>query len=177
LNLNAGYDASRNIFLLESMKTFPDSLFDRELRQGIRTAAMVRLPANISIGATAHVRFPTEGLPTARNFGLSMRAGDILESEINAGIQYTDINGSTNTGRELAADIDRWFGSTLSVGLHYDRYSSTLVSQEDLAVTSTLGLLMSVRISRAWYTVFSADRVDDGTRNVYRLFGEVSMHF
>ena len=177
LNLNAGYDASRNIFLLESMKTFPDSLFDRELRQGIRTAAMARLPSNISLGATAHVRFPTEGLPTARNLGLSMRAGDILESGINVGVQYTDINGSTNTGRELGADIDRWFGSILMVGLRYDRYSSTLVSQDDLTVTSTLGLLMSVRISRAWYTVFSADRVEDGTRTVYRLFGEVSMHF
>jgi hypothetical protein len=177
LNLNAGYDASRNIYLLESMKTFPDSLFDRELRQGIRTAVMARLPANLSIGANAHLRLPTEGLPSARNLGLSLRAGDILESGINAGMQYTDINGSTNMGRELGADIDRWFGSILTVGLHFDRYSSTLASEDNLTVTSTLGLLMSVRISRTWYAVFSGDRVDDGTRTVFRVFGEVSVHF
>jgi hypothetical protein len=92
-------------------------------------------------------------------------------------MQYTEMNGSTNKGRELGADIDRWFGSILTVGLHFDRYSSTLVSQDDQTVTSTLGLLMSVRLSRTWYTVFSADRVDDGTRVVYRVFGEVSVHF
>ena len=177
LNLNGGYDASRNFFLLESMSTFPDSLFDRELRQGIRTSVTARLPANVSIGATAHVRLPTASLPSGRNLGLSLRAGDILESGINAGVQYTAMDGSTNRGRELGADIDRWFGSILTMGLHFDRYSSTLGSQDNLTVTSTLGLLMSVRLSRAWYTVFSADRVDDGTRTVYRVFAEVSVHF
>jgi hypothetical protein len=177
LNLNAGYDASGSIFLLESMRTMPDSLFDRELRQGIRTSVTARLPANVSFGATAHVRLPTESLPSARNLGLSLRAGDILESGINAGVQYTDINGSTNRGRELGADLDRWFGSILTAGLRYNRYSSTLMSQHDLMVTSTFGLLMSFRISRAWYAVFSADRVEDDPRTVYRLFGEVSMHF
>jgi hypothetical protein len=177
LNINAGYDASRSIFLLESMRTFPDSLFDRELRQGIRTAVMARLPANVSVGASAHVRLPTASLPSARNLGLSVRAGDILESGINAGVQYTDMNSSTNTGHELGADIDRWFGSVLTLGLHFDRYTSTLPSADNLTVTSTLGLLMSVRLSRAWYAVFSADQVDDGTRIVYRLFGELSLHF
>ncbi len=177
LTANAGYDATRNFLLFESMKTFPDSLIDRELQQGFRLGASIRLPLRMSISGTANFRLQSAGGRPARTFGSSFRMGDIGGSEVNVGAQYLKIQGLYTYGDDVSVDIDRWIAQTIYVSLRFDRYAYAYVQQPGSAITTTAGLNLNVSLTRSWYMMMTFDRVWDPSRNSLRAFGEISYHF
>jgi hypothetical protein len=177
LTANAGYDATRNFLLFESMKTFPDTLIDRELQQGFRMGASIRLPLRMSISATANFRLQSAGGRPARTFGSSFRMGDIGGSEVNVGAQYLKIQGLYTDGDDMSVDIDRWITEAIYLSVRFDRYAYAYVRQPGSAVTTTAGLNLNVSLTRSWYLMMTFDRVWDPSRNSLRAFGEISYHF
>jgi hypothetical protein len=177
LTANAGYDATRNYLLFESMKTFPDTLIDRELQQGFRVGASIRLPLRMSISGTANFRLQSESGRQARTFGTSFRMGDIGGSEVNVGAQYLRIQGLYTDGDDMSVDIDRWVTQAIYLSLRLDRYAYTYVQQPGSAITTTAGLNVNVSFTRSWYFMVTFDRVWDPSRNSFRAFGEISYHF
>lgn len=108
LSINGGYDAARSIYLFESMKSISDTLLDKTLKEGLRVSMSFRLPLNITLGGQANYRLASGTTATARTLGSTFRIGDVLNTDVNMGFQYSNIQGLYTEGNDYTVDIDRW---------------------------------------------------------------------
>jgi len=177
LNVNAGYDAARMLYLVESMKSIPDTLFDKTLKEGYRASVSFRLPLNMTVGAQTNFRLASGTTSSARTLGTTFRISDILESEVNFGVQYANIRGLYTEGNDLTLDLDRWVARSLSVSFRVDRYHYVIQGQALKLVTTTAGGSVNYRVSRSLYALVNFDQVWDTTRDTQRLYLEVGVHF
>jgi hypothetical protein len=177
LSINAGYDAARTIYLFESMKAISDTLFDKTLKEGMRASLSFRLPLNITVTGQSNFRLASGTTSSARTLGSTLRVGDILGSEVNLGLQYSNIQGLYTEGDDYTVDIDRWIAQSLSISLRADRYNYSIRGQETKYVTTTAGGAINYRVTRALYAVVNFDQVWDTTRDTQRLYFELGLHF
>jgi hypothetical protein len=177
LSLNLGYDASRSIYLFETMKSLPDTLFDNNLLHGYRLNFSVRLPASVTVGGTATYRSQSGDSRTSRTISGYGRISNLLQTELNGSVRYASISGIFSDGKDLTIDVDRTLFSLLSVSLRYDRYAYTLLRTDQRYLTSTLTLNASGRLSRSLYSVLAVDRVWDSSGDSYRLYAEMGLRF
>ncbi len=177
LNASAGYDATRNIYLFESMSSIPDTLLDQRLQQGFRTMITFQPTYMASFSLNANYRLREGVNPPSRTLGGAVRLNDILGSRVTGGVRYADIVGIWTRGHDITADLSRWFSPEFSVGLRYDRYSYLLVNGTDRFVTTTGSADINVQLSRLFYTLISVDRIWDTIRNSVRVYSELGVHF
>jgi hypothetical protein len=177
VSLNAGYDAVRALDLLESMKTFPDTLLDKSIKEGYRTYVSFRLPLRITLSGNANFRLASATTRSARTLGSTIRVSDILDSDVNVGAQYQDIRGLYTTGSDWTIDMDRWIAQALSVSLRLDRYRYLITGQDQQLVTTTGTVSMNFSVFHSFYTALNFDQVWDTIRNTQRLYLEAGIHF
>jgi hypothetical protein len=177
MSVSAGFDATRNIYLLESMKTFPDTLFDHSLKEGYRGSLSVRIPFNVTLTAVGRYR-PASGLERrSRSIGGGARIFDVAGSGVNLGCQYNDLTGAYISGKDLTIDLDDWITSDVALMLRYDRYAYTVVARESSDLSTTGSAMVQWRISRALFWLVSYDRVWDSVRDNERLMCELGFRF
>ncbi|HLP17383.1 MAG TPA: hypothetical protein VK470_14060, partial [Bacteroidota bacterium] len=176
-SMNAGYDASRSVYLFETMKTFPDTLFDRSLTQGFRGSANFRLPYYITLALNGSLRTRQGDERNSHNLGASLRMSDIAGSEIEAAVRYANIVGVYTDGNNITVDLDRTFFNRVSISMRYDYYAFRVISLDRSFITQTLTVNANYRMSRWLYSTVSVDRVIDATMNSYRIYGEIGVRF
>jgi hypothetical protein len=177
LTLNAGYDATRTIYLFESMKTIADTLLDKTLKEGFRTSFQVRLPYNVLVGAQGNWRIASGVTSNARTLTTNLRVGDVLNSGFNVGAQYSSIVGLYTQGNDVIVDLDRWIAEMVALSVHYDHYGYTIKGQDGRLLTRTLGGSVNCRLSRQLYAVATYDQIWDTIRSNQRMFLEIGWHF
>jgi hypothetical protein len=177
LTVSGGYDATRNIYLFDSMRSIADSLLDHELRQGFRAALDFRLPENLIASVRGTYR-PKAGEPRdSRTLGGSLRSYAIGGTTLGAGLGFTRIVGAYTDGQDITLDADWWIGPALTINARLDRYAFHVVSSDDRFRTTTLTGMVSVRLSRSWYSMLSVDQVWDDVRSSQRLYAEIGVRF
>ncbi len=177
LGATLGYDATRPVFLLESMKAIPDTLFDRDLYQGFRGGITLRLPVGILLMGEGSIRSKPDGSRTARSAGGSVRVMDVGGSRINVGARYSRNIGVFAAGNETGIDVDRWFAGGLSVSLHASRYVYELQGLDGRTAATTVGGSVSWAAYRSWYLMGSLDRTIDPLRGSSRVLLEIGRRF
>jgi len=177
VSVNAGYDAVRALDFLQSMKSFPDTLLDKSLKEGYRTNLSFRLPFRVTLSGNASFRLASTTTPAARTLGSMVRVGDILDSDVNFGAQYQDIRGLYTTGNDWTFDVDRWIAQSFSISLRLDRYRYTITGGDQRITTTTGTVSMNYSMLRSFYAAVNFDKVWDTIRNTQRLYLEVGMHF
>lgn len=177
LNISGGYDATRSIYLFETMKSIADTLVDQSLKQGLRGSVSVRLPMNIVMNAIGTVRPASGTNPEAHTFGGGLRIADIRNSGISVGGQYTKIASLYTDGVDVAADVSWWVTERLSATLRMDRYQYTALGESDALRTVTGSLNVSFRFSRSLYAMVFVDQVWDSIQNLRRMYLECGFHF
>jgi hypothetical protein len=177
LYTNVGYDALRNIYLFETMKAIPDSLIDRSLVQGFRASATMHLPSSMTLSADASLGSRQGGYRNSHSFGASLRAYDLLGSEVDGGVRYSNFLGAYSDGDNITLDLDRSFGRSLTVELRYE-YSKYHVSLlEQLYATQTVTADVFYRLSSAWFTSLSGDYLYDPTMTSFQFYAELGFRF
>ncbi len=174
---NAGYDATRSVYLFESMKAFPDTLFDKNLLQGYRGGVYFRFPYFVSLSLNGTVRTKKGDERTSHNVGATVRMSDIGGSDVGAGIRYTNILSVYTEGNSITFDLDRTLFNKLSLSMRYDYYAYTITALNRSFITHTTTANVNYRISRALYSIISVDRVIDDSMNSYRIYGEIGIRF
>ncbi|MBI2427622.1 MAG: hypothetical protein HYV29_02255 [Ignavibacteriales bacterium] len=177
LSGNVGYDGSRSVYLFESMKSIPDTLFDKHLMQGYRAGATVRLPYFISLSGNLSYRTKKGDARDARTLSGTVRSADLFGTEIGASVRYADIVGVYSDGTNVTVDLDRTFFYRLSLTVRYDYYSYTILSNASSYITHTYTVSGNYRITKMLYAALNADRVNDSMMNSYRLFVEMGIRF
>jgi hypothetical protein len=159
------------------MKSFPDTLLDKSLKEGYRTNLSFRLPFRVTLSGNASFRLASTTTPAARTLGSMVRVGDILDSDVNFGAQYQDIRGLYTTGNDWTFDVDRWIAQSFSISLRLDRYRYTITGGDQRITTTTGTVSMNYSMLRSFYAAVNFDKVWDTIRNTQRLYLEVGMHF
>jgi hypothetical protein len=177
LSTNVGYDASKTLYLFETMKSISDTLIDKNYLQGYRANVTVRLPYSISLSANGTYRSKKDDPRDARTLGGTMRFSGIMGSEFNAGLRYMNIRGVYNDGTNVTLDIDRTFLYSLSAALRFDYYTYTLLTNNQTYKTYTATANINYRITRQVYSALNFDRVWDPTLNSYRIYLEAGIRF
>ena len=145
LSASAGYDATRPIIYLESMKTFPDTLLRRDLQQGVRLSGHVRLPARVTLSVNTGLRMKTGDAREALSYGGGVRIADIASMGLAAGLQYRRARALYSEGDDFTLNLEQWIARRMTVALTYNRYAYTLVGQETGAVATTLSAAFSTQ--------------------------------
>ncbi len=177
LALNGGYDATRAIYLFESMKSIADTLLDRSLREGYRASVSFRLPMRVTLTASGNVRLASGSTSSAHTLGTSLHLNDILRSGFDVGIRYAAIRGLYTDGDDIALDIARWISQSLSVMARLDRYEYTVVGEEGRLATLTASANVSYRVSRSLYCLVNLEQVWDTLQDARRVYLEIGLHF
>ena len=177
ISANVGYDGSRTVYLFESMRTFSDTLLDRNIMQGYRLGTTVRLPYAMSLNGTIVYRHKEGDARDARTLSGSYRIADIARTGIGAGVRIADIRGVYANGKNFTFDIDRTFFATLSVSGRYDFYRYTLISLNNSLTTQTVSINAAYRFSRSLYSSLAIEGVFDDTINSARIYAEIGYRF
>jgi hypothetical protein len=177
VSVNAGYDAVRALDLLQSMKAFPDTLLDKSLKEGYRANVSFRLPLRVTLSGNATFRLPSSTTPAARTVGGTFRLSDILDSDVNLGAQYQNIEGLYTTGNDWTVDVDRWIVQSFMVSLRLDRYQYVITGQDQQIVTTTGTVSMNFSLLRSFYAALNFDQVWDTLRDTQRLYVELGVRF
>lgn len=177
LSASTGFDATRNIYLLESMRTFPDSLFDHALKEGYRGSVSFRLPLNITLTGSGRFRPASGAERESRSFAGGARIADLAGTGINLGGQYSSLTGVYTNGKDLTLDADGWITRDLSLMVRYDRYAYTVVGQQTRYVSTTGSAMLQWRVSQMLFWMINYDRVWDSLRDSQRLMCELGLRF
>ena len=177
LSITAGYDAARTIHLFESMKSIPDTLLDLTLKEGFRGSLTFRLPYNLSLTTSGNVRLASGTTGAARTVAGTLRAFDVMGSQVNLGAHYANVQGLYTSGNDITFDLDAWIARSLSIGLRLDRYDYRVGEQRARFRTTTGTANIQYWVSRSLYGVVTMDQVWDASRTFQRLFLELGVHF
>jgi hypothetical protein len=177
ISANLGYDATRNVYLFETMKAFPDTLFDKNILQGVRSGVTVRLPHFIMLSLNGTYRTKKNDARDSYKIDVAGRMSDIAGTDASAGLRYARIIGVYTNGNNVTVDFDRPFFGSLSVSMRYEYFAYTFVSLQQSYTTHTVTANLNYRISRALYSSLTADRIWDPTMNSYRVYGEIGIRF
>ena len=177
LFVNIGYDASRNIYLFQSMKNIPDSLIDRNVLQGYRASATTHLPWRIVISATATFDTRRDYSRDEHTVGGSARVSDILGTDINAGGSYLNMVGVFSNGRDYSASIDRAIFERIEITLRYDSYNISVETLQQSYKTQTFSGILSIDLSSRLYLSTDLNYVLDATMNSVTAAAEVGYRF
>jgi hypothetical protein len=177
VSTNIGYDAARSVYLFESMKLIPDSLFDRNLFQGFRADVSVRLPYLITVSANARLGTKTGESKNSQMLGGDIRMIDVLVIDMNAAVRYGKITGPYSTASDFTFDVDRTFFRDLTATVRVNYYRMTVSTVLQTFTTLTLGGDVYYRISPMWFASLGGEYLIDNTMNSLRVVTELGIRF
>jgi len=177
LSLNAGFDATKNVYLFETHRSLADSLFDRSLQQGFRMSMTIRLPNNFSLNGFSNIRFRESDERTSVNNGIGIRANNILNSRFNVGVRSSLLNGIFTDAATAGIDIHREIASGIQATINFEQYFYELMNGGNTNTLTTIGANVSGQLSSTLFTIASLEKNFDKFANTMRVFLEIGYRF
>ena len=174
---NMGYDATRPVYLFETMKSIPDSLFDRNLLQGYRATVTFHLPLSTTLSENVTYRTKQDTVRDAHTLTTLIRVTGIFDSGFNPGIRYSNIVGEYSSGDDIMVDVERTLYNTIDISLGYDYSSARIALLHQTYTTKTVTASVYYAISTAWYASLTLDDVIDATLGNYQGLVEIGIRF
>lgn len=177
LSLNAGFDATRNVYLFETNRSLADSLFDRSLQQGFRLNMTLRLPNNISLNGFSNIRFRESDERTSLNNGIGIRANNIFDTRVNVGVRSSLLQGIFTDAMTAGIDIHREIISGINATVNFEQYVYQLKNGGNNSTLTTIGANVSGQLSSTLFTLASLEKNFDKFANTMRVFFEIGYRF
>ncbi len=175
--VSVSYDATRPVYLQETMKSIADSLLDRSLFQGVRGNVTGRIADDLT--ATLLGGYDARGANGGTGYlvGGALRSNDLLSSGVNGTLRYTDNTGVFAHTGTFMFGLDRMVGDALSLDARYT-YNRMNVPALHQVYTMNVGTLDAYYLfSRRYYGSLSAEGVLDQTIDSARLWLEFGVRF
>ncbi|MEI7812223.1 MAG: hypothetical protein WCJ01_07335 [Ignavibacteria bacterium] len=178
LSFSLSYDARKSVVYYETFKSFYDSLFVNETRQGIRGGISLRPVNNLYIGFDAGSRSEKSDLKPSRNYSgfLSYSGVPVLNLDLS-------LNASQITGSYLDALLygisfsrDIFAGHLYATG-GYRRAEYSFYSVNDKQIQNILSLDLSILLTKNLYLITSYEGVFEKTNSNSRALIEISSRF
>ncbi len=114
VSVNLSYDARKNVVYYESFKSFIDSLFDNEMRQGLRLSFFLRPFLGTFINLGGGYSYQKGDLRPSRNFNVSITQSEIPLLDISATISANKIIGSYQNGSIYGISLSKFIPFNVS---------------------------------------------------------------
>jgi hypothetical protein len=177
LSTNFGYDGSRSVYLFESMKSVPDSLFHEALRNGFRASGTARLGTSLTLTAEASYRSGGSDGGSSNTFGVGARLSDIFSTRIYGGMRIRVLGGSFLSGTQTTLSLGRQFFQRLDAMIQYDSRSFTVDPLKQTYTTQTITADVDYRLSRNVFGTLGGDYFLDNTMNALQIFAQLGYRF
>jgi hypothetical protein len=122
LRLSLSYDNRTNYWTYDT-RTTVDSLFDDNLRQGIRVQSDVSLPAQVFASGSLGYHKRTGDPDPTRSYSARIRKTNLLIRRLSLAVQYAGFDGPSSRGYNVTLRGDRSMGRRHSVAVEYGRYA------------------------------------------------------
>jgi hypothetical protein len=177
LSASLGYDGTRSVYLFETMKSIPDSLFKESLRNGFHARATIRPLPGISLTGSATFQTRATDPRNSHTLSGSVRFSDVFGTGFFAGASYASITGVYLNGFDIAYELERLLSGKIDLLLRYDIYAYSLTTISHAYRTQTVSAKLNWRVSRSLYTSAGGDYLIDDTMNSTRIFLELGVWF
>lgn len=172
-----GYDASRDVYLFQTMKNIPDSLIDRNILQGYRASVTAHLPGMVTLSVNGTLNARKDFARDEHTLGGSVRIGDLLGTGADAGARYTGMVGVFSNGHDFSADLEYTFLERLTLTFHYDSYFISVATLQQEFSTSTYSGILDYDFSARLYSALEIDDFVDPTMNSINASFELGIRF
>ena len=126
LTINLSYDARRSIIYYETFKSLYDSLFENQLRQGLRLSFFIRPFRGMFLNLGGGYNFQKGDIKPSRNLNISVTKSDIPYLDISASITYNRILSNYQSGSVYGITLTKYIpfnSTTISAGISKFQYS------------------------------------------------------
>lgn len=172
------YDARKNVVYYETYKSFIDSLFENETRQGLNLRTNFRLINNLHLGLNSGYRFRNGDIKPTRNFGgyLSYTLIPIIESSISVSYNklFTNYVESSVAGVRISRNL---FNNMADFSISYRKSDYELINSSFNSSQNIFSVDISTRISRILSFTLSYEGVFEENRTSGRIFAGVISRF
>jgi len=120
-SLGVSYDSRQNYWTYEQ-QTMTDSLFDDELRRGLRTRFNLRLPAHIVLNTELGYRKGTGDLSGTKSYSIYVSKSYFFVRGLNLSARYSAFDGPNNLGDTYTFRLNHQVSNAVMLGLAYGSY-------------------------------------------------------
>lgn len=175
-NVSISYDDRRNYWTYE-LRSVADSLFDDQLRRGLRGQANMHLPGeiNMSVGTGYRKRSDDPDPTISYSFNLNKTGLGISGSSMN--LRYSGFNGPESDGSNYGVRFSQYIHGSNSVEMGYSEYRYVAGNGLGSRINHSWDALLYLNLVRHVFFIGSGqiDRGDD-TRGT-ALRGEIGYRF
>jgi hypothetical protein len=177
LDINADVDVTRGVYLYESMKSIPDSVFDRSVQRNVRAGVTGRWSSSMSISLNMSLG-SRDGSPRgSHSLGGAVRMIDLFGSDLNLGIRYGTQTGAYVSGDDLAITLDRTVIRDLSATVRLGYALCTVDILHQQYKTRSAGLDLQYRLTHGLSCSVFGQYISDVSMNSFRITGELGIRF
>ncbi len=176
-SLYLSYDARKNVIYYETFKSFADSIFENETRQGFRTRLTLKPIGRLYVGANYGYRFRQGDVKPSHNYGAYITYSSIPVIELSSTVSITKLRTNYVDGTILGARLSKPITSGLDFSVMYRntnyKFSSNIddLRQHSVSVNLMITLLRPVSINLAYEGIFESVRTSG------RLLMNLSLRF
>jgi hypothetical protein len=126
------YDARRNVIYYETYKFAIDTLFQNQLRQGLRFNTYVRPVNNLYVGLNAGYQFRSGDVQPSKNYGGYLNYINSPLFDINPSLNFVKIMSNYLNGTDAGGKLSKYFSNGMSISIGYRKliYQFTTVSDK-----------------------------------------------
>lgn len=178
LSFSLSYDARKNVIYYETFKSFIDSVFENETRQGVRFRTNIRPFKNLNIGFNYGYRYRKSDLKQNTNYGGYMYFTNIPFLEVSTNVSFSRLNSSYLEGNIYGVFIFKTIQQIhldVSIGLRLTEYillqNNSKYNEKSIVMDISSGILNPVYISLGYEGIFEQVRTSS------RILFDLSLRF
>lgn len=171
LSFSASYDNRRNVIYYESYQTFIDQLLAQETRQGLRFQANYSPVRNISINASAFLRYQGDDPKPTTNYVCNLTFNKIPVHNISLSVNGNILESNYLKGRIIGGRLsDNFIKGKLSMELNYRNVNYSFFNTESNLLQHIAGANLSINILRRTSVMLSYEGTFDKTNEDYHRY-------
>ncbi len=148
------YDNRRNYWSYETLSV-ADSLFDDQLRSGLRGQVNLRLPGAIALFANYGYRKRSDETASTKSYSLSLSKTGLGIKGAGVNLRYAAFNGPGSNGANYGIRITQYIRGSNSVEVGYTQYRYTTAANDDTRRNKTLEAMTYISIKRHLFLIGS----------------------
>ena len=146
----ATYDSYENYWTWES-RSLADSLFDDNLRQGLRGYVYLNLPSGVMVNGSLGYRKCDGDPESSKSYSASIRKNNLTSMRLYASLSFAGFKSYYSDGYNLSTRWNKYLTGGHRVGLEYNRYSYTYSPGDSRNTSNSYGVSGYFRIPRNLY--------------------------
>ena len=171
------YDARRNVVYYETYKFIIDTLFQNQLRQGLRFNTNIRAVNNLYLGLNAGYQFRSGDIQPSKNYGGYLSYINSPLFDINPSLNFMKIMSNYVNGTDAGVKLSKYFSNGMRISIGYRKliYQFTVVSDkiDQNIFSSDLSFLLFGSLSLS----INYEGVFESSNTFSRLFIDLTTRF